>query len=154
MSMLSSRSRAMPRCLAAMLSGPLAAFMSTGASACDVHAADTTYRAGRYGEAATALLPCAEDGNAKAQLRLATLFQTGQGVDTDMVEASRWYRAAANQGMAEAQFHLGLMYLRGEGVTQDPHKVFGWLEKASRGGFGDAVTLYEYVLTHDTGEGC
>ena len=61
----------------------------------------------------------AKQGNAKAQYNLGVMYEKGQSVRKDYVEAVRWYRKAAEQGIAEAQFNLGLMYYNGQGVRQD-----------------------------------
>ena len=42
------------------------------------------------------------------------------GVEKDLVEAAKWYRAAAEQGSAEAQSALGACYAFGDGVEKDP----------------------------------
>ncbi len=40
----------------------------------------------------------AVQGDSKAQFHLGGFYQQGVGVEQDMKEAARWYRAAANQG--------------------------------------------------------
>jgi TPR repeat protein len=128
--------------------------MGIGEAACQNAAAHRLYKTGDYSAAARLLEPCAKDGDARAQLRLATLYRMGQGVEEDEYAAFRWYQAAADQGVPEAQFHVGLMYLRGEGVTEDSDAALDWLETASRAGYGDAVTLFDYVLNNDTATAC
>ena len=44
----------------------------------------------------------AEHGYAKAQFRLGRMYENGQGVPQDDVEALKWYRKAAEKGDAEA----------------------------------------------------
>ncbi len=46
--------------------------------------------------------PVAERGNAEAQLRVGLLYETGEGVGQDMIEAYRWLKLAANQGQPQA----------------------------------------------------
>lgn len=112
------------------------------------------YESGDYREAARLLRPYAERGDALSQLRLATLYRTGNGVEADEYEAAYWYRMAAQQGVPEAQFHLGLMYLRGDGVTESAHEALEWISRAARQGFGDAADLYHHILTSDAPMAC
>jgi hypothetical protein len=62
----------------------------------------------------------ANQGSAEAQIRLGGIYQTGDGVPQDDVEAARQYGHAAAQGHADAQCRLALLRVRGgEGVPQD-----------------------------------
>jgi TPR repeat protein len=54
------------------------------------------------------------------------MFDAGEGVVKDSVEAVRWYRKAAEQGMAEAQHNLGAAYLSGDGVPTDLAEAYFW----------------------------
>ena len=47
------------------------------------------------------------------QLRLAQLYERGQGVLQSFVDAVRWFRAAADQGSVPAQARLGEIYFTG-----------------------------------------
>ena len=67
----------------------------------------------RYAEGAVLLRELAEAGDAAAQLRLAQLYERGQGVVQSFVDAVRWFRAAADQGSVPAQSRLGEIYLTG-----------------------------------------
>src|SRR5437867_6002601 len=55
----------------------------------------------------------AEKGDAAAQHQLGLVYEKGKGVETNTIEAAKWYRKAAEQGLAAAQFKLGLAYLKG-----------------------------------------
>ena len=55
----------------------------------------------------------ADAGNVDGQLRLAQLYEHGQGVLQSFVESVRWFRAAAEQGSVPAQARLGEIYLTG-----------------------------------------
>ena len=70
-------------------------------------------------ELVDALKADAEQGDAAAMSLLGYIYETGEGVPKDLVEAARWLRLAAKQGNAEAQFGLGLMYGTGKGVPKD-----------------------------------
>ena len=49
----------------------------------------------------------AEAGDPDAELRLASMYYRGEGMEQDYREAAKWYRKAAEQGNAEAQYRLG-----------------------------------------------
>ena len=55
----------------------------------------------------------AEQGLAAAQFDLGVLYENGDGVRQDYVEAVNWYRLSAEQGYAMAQNNLAGMYARG-----------------------------------------
>lgn len=112
------------------------------------------YESGDYVAAAQLLLPHAAAGDALSQLRLATLYRTGNGVEADEYEAAHWYARAADQGLAEAQFHLGLMYLYGLGVTENSNLAMDWISRAAAQGFGDAEDLFGYMLAHEEPLAC
>lgn len=84
-----------------------------------------------YVEAARLYRIAAEQGDARAQLKLGFMFTNGQGVAQDPAEAARWYRLAAEQGNADAQFNLGLGYSGGEGVAQDYVEAARWYRLAA-----------------------
>ena len=46
---------------------------------------------------------------------------------TDVVEAARLFRLAAEQGFAKAQYNLGLMYRLGKGVPKDDVQAYAWV---------------------------
>jgi TPR repeat protein len=59
------------------------------------------------------------------------MYENGRGVAQDDVEASRWYRQAAEQGNATAQINLGFMYENGRGVAQDDAEATRWYRQAA-----------------------
>ena len=61
------------------------------------------------------------------QVQLAVMYCLGQGVAVDLIEATKWYRRAAEQGDSLAQYSLGLLYDRGQGVPQDINEASKWL---------------------------
>ena len=78
----------------------------------------------------------------------------------DYVQASKWYRLAADQGYAYAQSNLGFMYHNGQGVPQDYVQASKWYRLAAdqgnayaQGGLGVMYAKGEgvpqdYVLAH------
>ena len=66
------------------------------------------------------------------------MYDYGQGVVQDYVEAVKWYRLAAQQGHAGAQRNLGAMYSIGQGVLKDYVKAHSWLNLGAASGNTDA----------------
>jgi TPR repeat protein len=73
----------------------------------------------RLVETAQALRFLANNGNAKAEHDLGSMYSHGQGVAQDDANAVRWYRKSAEQGNAEGENGLGYMYQQGRGVEQN-----------------------------------
>jgi TPR repeat protein len=80
--------------------------------------------------------------NAKAQFFLGMMYQNGQGIEQDSIQAAQWYNQAALQGDPEAQYCLGLMYMNGEGVAQDFIQAHIWFNLAAT--FKDAHAQRAY----------
>ena len=93
----------------------------------------------------------AVQGDVEAQFNLGYMYDTGEGVQEDDVEAARWYRLAADQGDVNAQHNLGLMYDTGEGVQEDDVEAARWYRLAADQGYVNAQ--YNLGLMYDTGEG-
>jgi len=103
---------------------------------------------GDYQTAFKLWLPLAEQGDASAQFNLGLMYDNGQGVKQDDVDAVKWYRKAAEQGYAKAQFNLGVMYHNGLGVKQDDVEAVKWYRKAAEQGnakaqFNLGVSYYQ-----------
>jgi len=80
----------------------------------------------------------AHQGNIEAQYKLATMYEEGNGVPINEVEAVKWYRKAAEAGVAEAQFNLGVRYTIGKDVPQAHEQAVEWLKKAAVQGLAKA----------------
>ncbi len=68
------------------------------------------------------------------------MYANGEGVEQDYMEATKWYRKAAEQGHAQAQTNLGVVYANGEGVEQDYMEAVKWYRKAAEQGHALAQT--------------
>src|SRR4029079_15481968 len=62
----------------------------------------------------------------KAQFNLGLLYENGQGVPQDYLQARQWYAKAAAQGCADAQSRLGRLYEFGHGVMEDYVQAYKW----------------------------
>ena len=89
------------------------------------------YERGDYAAALAQWQPLAEQGIARAQNNLGVIYENGQGVPRNVVEAMKWYRRAAEQGYAGAQNNLGLIYALGRGVPRDPMRAHMWFSLAA-----------------------
>jgi len=58
-------------------------------------------------------------GDPAAQFNMGVRYAQGQGVEPDLLEAAKWYSAAADQGDAQAQFNLGLLFYQGQGLPRN-----------------------------------
>jgi TPR repeat protein len=93
----------------------------------------------------------AVQGDARAQYNLALMYDKGEGVKQDLMQAKLWYDKAAAQGFAPAQYNLALMYYKGEGVKQDLTRAKLWWEKAAVQGYAQAQ--YNLGIAYYKGEG-
>ena len=79
------------------------------------------------------------------------MYQNGNGVPPDAVEAVAGFRQAAEQGRAEAQYNLGVMCSNGEGLPWDAVEAVAWHRKAAEQGLADAQSLL--AVMYRNGEG-
>ncbi|HST11681.1 MAG TPA: tetratricopeptide repeat protein [Terriglobales bacterium] len=80
----------------------------------------------------------AEQGDAKAQFDLASMYYYGRGVPQDYTEAIAWYRKAADQGNGKAEYGLSFMYRESKGVPQDYNQAIDWCRRAADHGYARA----------------
>lgn len=83
----------------------------------------------------------AEQGDARAQRSLASMYFNGLGIEKNSKQAFYWYTKAAKQGDANAQYTLGLMYAEGIGVAKDDKKALFWYTKAAQQGHLEALGI-------------
>jgi TPR repeat protein len=93
----------------------------------------------------------AEAGDAQAQWSLGEMYDTGEGVVQDDVEAAKWHRLAAEQGNANSQFILGATYKDGEGVAQNYQEAVKWYRLAAEQ--GDALAQFFLGAMYGDGRG-
>ena len=71
---------------------------------------------------------------AVAQYNLGVMYDNGEGVPQDDIQAVKWFRKAADQGVDRAQFILSLIYEQGLGVPQDYVLAHMWSNLAAARG--------------------
>lgn len=76
----------------------------------------------------------AEQGDAKAQYDLGSMYEMDIFEQIDLKQAAIWYRKAAEQGQKNAQGSLAHLYHIGKGVPQDYKQALFWYHKAAEQG--------------------
>eukprot|EP00743_Colponemidia_sp_Colp-15_P008622 GILK01009382.1.p1 GENE.GILK01009382.1~~GILK01009382.1.p1 ORF type:complete len:715 (+),score=107.63 GILK01009382.1:72-2216(+) len=95
-----------------------------------------------YLEASHLYLNGAEQGNARAQNNLGSLFYRGLGVPLDYTQAVQWFKRSADQGNANAMNNLGICYEAGHGVLKDDDMAKQlYSDSLSRGNLHAATNL-------------
>lgn len=115
----------------ASASGPSLAGFGDGAAAFSLQ---------NYEKAFTEWLPLAEQGDVRAQFKLAILYERGLGVGKDAGQAARWFRLAAGQGHAAAAYRLGFLAGQDGLGEAEATESLKWLRIAA--GRGDAKAQY------------
>ena len=115
-------------------------------AAADLQTAVAAYDRGDIEAAYQAFRRLAKSGHLRAQYFLGRLYERGEGVARDPVEAARWYRGAAQAGDAEAQFGLATLYEQGRGVPADDDMAYRWYSAARARGHPKAGAAIERLL--------
>ena len=95
------------------------------------------------------------DHHAEAHFRLGKIYANGKGVEKDLKEAAKWYRAAAENGDVAAQRIFGDYCAQGiGGVEKDEKQAVYWYRlAASWRHIGDTKAQYNLVRCYATGTG-
>jgi len=80
----------------------------------------------------------AQKGNAEAQFKVGEMYETGRGVEKNMVEAKRWITRAAEQGHQAANYKLLYYDLQNNGVTARNKPKLTELQQEAKDGNGIA----------------
>jgi hypothetical protein len=80
----------------------------------------------------------ADHGDPDAQVRLAEMYASGDGVEKDPAKAAKWHRKAAELGSPRGQCLLGLDYAEGIGVKKNMIEALRWLRKSADQGWPSA----------------
>ncbi len=117
----------------------------------DYESAMAAYRRGDFDTAAKELHRLAERGMVRAQSVLALMYEYGEGVEQNPVEAARWYRRAAAGGHVGAQFIVAGLYASGTGVPHDDAEALRWYRRAAQQ--GHARAQYDLARMLEEGRG-
>jgi TPR repeat protein len=96
----------------------------------------SAYQRGDPTTAMELLMPLAEQGDVRAQMRLGTMSYNATPPSYE--EAAKWFRLAAEQGDVVAERYLGAMYANGQGVARDDREAVKWYGRAAEQGDADA----------------
>jgi hypothetical protein len=102
-------------------------------------------------EAAQATRILADQGNARAERDLGSLYFYGRGVTQDLSEAARWYQKSAEQGDADGENGLAYAYIKGQGVTQNYAEALRLFRMSAEQ--GDAKAQNNLGLMYSQGQG-
>lgn len=98
--------------------------------------AQQKFMAQDHAGAAKLLLGAAEAGNPMAALRLAIMYDQGDGVQLNKREALRWYVSAAKSGEPASQNEVGSFYEDGAVIPQDWVEAAKWYQLSAQSGWG------------------
>ncbi len=89
------------------------------------------YEAGNFAIAHPLFLQAAQQKSTIAQYHLGKMFEQGQGVNQDYVQAANYFRQAEERGYPPAQAKLGELYANGLGLPMDYRQAAEWFSKAA-----------------------
>ncbi len=104
------------------------------------------FEQGQYEEALAVFKSLAEAGNSNMQVLVGNMYDYGQGVPQDDVQALQWYLMAAASGNAKAQYQAGTLYFNSPTVPQDMIEAYRWTSLAAKGPAGQPVTIWSQQL--------
>jgi hypothetical protein len=93
------------------------------------------FKAGDHPGAAKLLLASAKAGNPIAQLRMAMLYEAGDGVARDKRESFAWYLRAAQAGEPGAQSEVAGYYEEADGVAENWVAAAQWYQQSANQGW-------------------
>jgi TPR repeat protein len=85
-------------------------------------------------EAANVCTALAKEDDKNAQFSLGLMFYQGNGMMSDLSQAQKWWRKAAQNNHSDAQFNLGIMLANGQGGSSDLVAAYAWLKIAAENG--------------------
>lgn len=94
----------------------------------------------------------AQKNDPDAQYNLGYMYETGDGVDQDLLQAKKWYEKAAKQDQPDAQYALAALYYYDNGVIKQNYaEAKKWFEKAAYNGDDYAMNLLGYMYEQGHG---
>lgn len=92
-----------------------------------------------------------ETENCEYQVIVGICYEYGFGIETNMNEAIKWYRLAAEQNFAQAQHNLGNCYASGDHLPLDNSIAFKWYYKAAELGLAESQNKVGYFYANGIG---
>jgi TPR repeat protein len=115
--------------------------VASGHPAGDAAMGEFRYAGGDYAAAAASFQRAADANDTRGMAGLARAFQFGRGKPLNQIEATNWYRRAAELGLDEAQYELCDRLKTGTGVTVNVRQAFTWCTAAAEQGYAEAQIL-------------
>lgn len=109
------------------------------------------FRAGEFSSAFSQWRPLAEQGHARAQYLVGSMYEYGRGVGRNDVEALKWYRKAAEQDIARAQYRFGVLLDNGWGTARNDEEAVRWYAMAAEQ--GHALAQHDLAFMYAAGTG-
>ena len=81
----------------------------------------------------------AKKGLPKAQYELALMFDVGDKIPENRLEANKWMEKAANAGMPEALYAMGVWTERGNFKEANLKAAINYYEQAAQKGYKNAI---------------
>lgn len=91
------------------------------------------FEQGQYEQALGIFKSLGEAGDSNMQVIVGNIYDYGQGIPQDDVQALQWYLMAAERGNPKGQYQAGVLYYRSQGVPQDLIESYRWLTLAAEG---------------------
>lgn len=96
-------------------------------------------------------MKAAEAGSADAAYSVGRSYDYGQGTESDLDEARKWYQIAAERGNANGMYQVAEAYVEGRGLERDEAQAFAWMTMAADLKHPDA--LYMLGVMYVMGQG-
>jgi TPR repeat protein len=104
------------------------------------------FEQGNYEEALTTFKSQAEAGNTNMQVLVGNMYDYGQGVPQDDVQALQWYLMAASKGDIKGQYQAANLYFSSPTVPKNNVEAYRWSSLAAKGPAGDRTTIWAQQL--------
>jgi uncharacterized protein len=115
---------------------------------------EAAYVSRDYARAMREWSTAAEQGDPRAQYRLAILYDQGQGTEQNIPEALKWARVAAENGEADAQFALGVLLALGGKYPKDDVEAAKWFARGvASAESGNPIAQYRLSQLYRSGRG-
>lgn len=110
------------------------------------------FEAGDYAGSFGLWMKATEAGSGEGAYSVGRSYDYGQGVESDLDEARKWYRIAADRGNADGMYQVAESYVEGRGPEVDEAQAFAWMTMAADLNQPDALYMLGvmYVMGRGT----
>jgi TPR repeat protein len=104
------------------------------------------FEQGNYEEALKIFKTQAEAGNTNMQVLVGNMYDYGQGVPQDDVQALQWYLMAASKGDIKGQYQAANLYFSSPTVPKNNIEAYRWASLAAKGPAGDRTAIWSQQM--------